>query len=425
MTTKGGLSQRIDFVAPSAGAKPSQSSIRRKRQSHFEVANASQKPRCESVGRSRRLRVVSGRRDQSAKRAYHFSATLPTVCLLILFVLMMFIRPAMASPSKADVEALVRTGSIDQLKSYLAEPGVDINDRPVKDRSLLDFAAQFDRVDMATYLLDHGARLDAKKVNWPNVGITPLHMAASFGSVHVEQLLLDRGAQVDTKAARGTTPLMYAASAGQLDAARLLLERGAGVDWTIQPYDQNAMGMAIEGEHLEMARMLESHGEKVEGRFLGAAAQNGDVETVRFILAHDVDMESLNIGVRMAILGKPERVVERKQILSDVLAHGADIDNLMNDLPPIVLASTADMVEFLLQHGAGGKKRTADTVIVRQLACKQDNNDEELVRILVVLRKHGIQLRDDKEPGQPALECARQFGLTEAKRYLLAVESAK
>jgi hypothetical protein len=329
---------------------------------------------------------------------------------------------AVAQPAGADADSLFRNGTFDQLKKRLAEPGVDINVRSSEDKSLLDVAAQLDRLDAATYLLDHSARVDSRKKNWPNVGITPLHVAAYFGSVKVEQLLLDRGADVDARAEGGATPLMFAAAAGQLATARLLIDKGARLDLTLNPYDETALDQAIRGGHLDMARYLESRGAHVGGGILGQAAFNGGAEAVRFVLAHDVDAKALDTGLRFAVIGEPSRLVERKQILLDLLAHGADIDNLANGLPPIVMANTADMVEFLIQHGAGKKTHTADTLIVRGLACRNATPDGELVKIFKVLQSNGIDLRDDQEAGESALDCARKKGLTAATRYLQAVE---
>lgn len=329
---------------------------------------------------------------------------------------------AIAQTADTDLESLIRDGNVDQLKRRLAAPGADVNARSSQDMSLLDIAAKFDRIDAATYLLDHGAQVESRKKSWPNVGITALHVAAYFGSVKVEQLLLDRGADVDTRAEVGATPLMFAAAAGQLATARMLIDKGAHLDLTIPRDDQTALDQAITGQHLEMARYLESRGAHVDGGILGQAAFNGDAETVRFVLAHDVDAKALDTGLRFAVIGEPSLIVERKQILSDLLARGADIDNLVDGLPPIVNARTADMVEFLIQHGAGKKTHTADTLIVRGLACRNATADKELVKIFTSLQSHGIEVRDDKEPGQSALDCVRQKGLTAATNYLLAVE---
>jgi ankyrin len=337
--------------------------------------------------------------------------------------LMLLAGPATAQSSTTDLEAIIRAGSVEQLKLYLAEPGVDINGRSAQDTSLLDIAAQFDRIDAATYLLDHGAQVDGRKKSWPNTGITALHVAAYFGGVQVEQLLLDRGAGVDALSKVGATPLMYAARAGQLGAARLLIDNGARLDLTTSR-EQTAMQEAILGEHLEMARYLESRGAEVSGGLLGQAALNGDAKSVRFVLQHHVDANDLNSGLNFALLGNPERVLERKQILSDLLTQGADIDHLTYGLPPMATAPTADMVEFLFQHGANVKVHTPDTLLVRGVACHHRDHDQELVHIFKVLRSHGVELRDDKEAGETALECVRRFGLTESTRYLLVVETS-
>jgi hypothetical protein len=66
-----------------------------------------------------------------------------------------------AAASEADrLVNLVREGSIEQLAAYLATPGRDINSRPDVDKALLDYAAEQNQVVVATWLLDHGAKVD-------------------------------------------------------------------------------------------------------------------------------------------------------------------------------------------------------------------------------------------------------------------------
>lgn len=82
-------------------------------------------------------------------------------------------------------------------------------------RTPLHFAARQNRPDILTWLLDHGANIEAMDID----GSRPLHVAAMNGSHEALAVLLDRGAAVDPQRQDGKTPLLMAQS---------LLARGPG-----------------------------------------------------------------------------------------------------------------------------------------------------------------------------------------------------
>jgi ankyrin repeat protein len=61
-------------------------------------------------------------------------------------------------------------------------------------------------------------------------GQTLLHGAASAGQADIARWLIEQGAKVDARTVQSSTPLMYAALAGKTDMARLLIARGADID---------------------------------------------------------------------------------------------------------------------------------------------------------------------------------------------------
>jgi ankyrin repeat protein len=56
--------------------------------------------------------------------------------------------------------ALVQSEDLQEIGAYLAQPGVGINDRPGDVKTLLDYAAEQNRVKVAQYLLDRGAEVN-------------------------------------------------------------------------------------------------------------------------------------------------------------------------------------------------------------------------------------------------------------------------
>ena len=57
--------------------------------------------------------------------------------------------------------ALVGSQDLEKISAYLAQPGVGINDRPDDFKTLLDFAAERNLVNVAQYLIDRGADVNA------------------------------------------------------------------------------------------------------------------------------------------------------------------------------------------------------------------------------------------------------------------------
>jgi ankyrin repeat protein len=102
-----------------------------------------------------------------------------------------------------------------------------------KDRSLLR-ATEWDNAtllhdavgqnhqDLATYLLDKGANVNAATKD----GITALHMAAQNGNLDIMKLLLERGAKIDVVDSKGWTPTDRAVKWSHPDAGEFLRQRG-------------------------------------------------------------------------------------------------------------------------------------------------------------------------------------------------------
>jgi hypothetical protein len=109
-------------------------------------------------------------------------------------------KPVLAGPEGAaaanTLESLVRTGSVTRLAQYLSTPGVDINARPGTDKSLLDYATEQKQLEIARYLVEHGARVDAMQMEGHDRGLTALHRAAIVDAADVAELLIAHGATV-------------------------------------------------------------------------------------------------------------------------------------------------------------------------------------------------------------------------------------
>jgi ankyrin repeat protein len=111
----------------------------------------------------------------------------------------------------------------------LAAAGADLRVR-LKGRTLLHDAARNGNVQVATWLIDHGADVNATNDCTDNCvehGWTPLHDAQRFRATEMSQLLLARGANIDATSANGRSALHVAAATGSLEGAFVLCRHGA------------------------------------------------------------------------------------------------------------------------------------------------------------------------------------------------------
>jgi len=113
----------------------------------------------------------------------------------------------------------------------------------------------------------------------------------------LETLLAGNRSLIAAKSTDGWTPLHLAAFFGKLEAARLLLNRGADANArSSNPMENTPLHAAASGKHSKIIRLLLDHGAAVNARQHGgwtamhAAAQNGDLESARQLVAAGADI---------------------------------------------------------------------------------------------------------------------------------------
>jgi hypothetical protein len=169
----------------------------------------------------------------------------------------------MSSAPKWLLSDAITAGDVDEVRRLLKTHPDLITDSPGSG-TWLHRAAQTDNVAMVAMLVEEFG-FDVNSPISKNNANGPLFWAAAEGCVNVARWLLDHGAKVDAPGINPPTPLASAATAGSLEIARLLLERGAdpNVLYGTMEYGDpptNALKQALMFGHQEVAALLREHG---------------------------------------------------------------------------------------------------------------------------------------------------------------------
>jgi ankyrin repeat protein len=159
----------------------------------------------------------------------------------------------------------IKRRDINKVKSLLdAQPKL-INTADSKNGTLFHVAAVNGYRDIAEFLIDRGAAVNAINLGGMG-GHTPLHIAAANnesirkqGCREVAELLIAKGAEINAKAYNGYTPLHYAAALGNKDIAELLIAKEADIN-AKNNSDATPLKIAVDTNHKELADLLRQHG---------------------------------------------------------------------------------------------------------------------------------------------------------------------
>lgn len=220
----------------------------------------------------------------------------------------------------------------------LIRAGADVNIANELGATPIWAASRNGSAALAAELLAAGADPDAPLL----LGETPLVTASRTGNPDVVRMLLERGADVNALGARGQTPLMFAAAQRHPDVVRVLLEHGAYVNAVSDSWSQ-LMAQAPHA-HPEHQAWVE-HGGNTALMF---AARVGDLESAKHLVAAGADVNSPSAWgttplavATYADFG--EQFLIREQTTRQVVSFDRD---------QILPGQFAELVEFLLEHGA-------------------------------------------------------------------------
>ncbi|XP_065828038.1 poly [ADP-ribose] polymerase tankyrase-1-like [Oscarella lobularis] len=119
-----------------------------------------------------------------------------------------------------------KKGDLARVARLVTVDNVNCRDQAGRNSTPLHLAAGYNQVEVAEYLLEHGADVNAKDKG----GLIPLHNASSYGHVEMAALLIKHGALVNATDRWNFTPLHEAAQKGRTQLCSLLILHGADVN---------------------------------------------------------------------------------------------------------------------------------------------------------------------------------------------------
>ena len=245
---------------------------------------------------------------------------------------------ALASGAEPALIDAVKTEDRLRIERLLAD-GADVNAPHGDGATALHWAAHRDLADVAALLIRNGADVDAADDH----GVTPLALACLNASESMVGLLLDAEADPNVATTSGVTPLMTAARVGDAGVVRRLLEAGADPTVAEAVRGQTALMWAVAENHTPAAAVLLEVGGGATTRSANGftpllfAAQQGNVEVARLLLAAGADVEE---AAPEGIAGDTNaRVLFREGSEASALLVAID-------------SGQADVARFLLERGA-------------------------------------------------------------------------
>ena len=133
------------------------------------------------------------------------------------------------SPNQKDPKGMpilmlaIQEKSMKTVDYLINAKGIDLNQTNITNETPLMFASLYGMLPEVKILVNQ------KEVPVNRSGWTPLHYACTNGHLDIALFLLDKGAAVDAPSPNDTTPIMMAIRAGNIQLVRLLLDRGADI----------------------------------------------------------------------------------------------------------------------------------------------------------------------------------------------------
>jgi ankyrin repeat protein len=160
----------------------------------------------------------------------------------------------LAAKSDFDIFEATAGGKVDAVSEILVRDAQAVKSWSADGFTALHFAAFFNRAEIASILIRHGADVSAASKN--PMKVAPLHSAAAAHSGAIVRILVGNGAPPNARQEGGWTALHEAAQIGDMEMVKTLLEHGADPQAKSDSGKTPAEMAAAKG-HKEIAELLE------------------------------------------------------------------------------------------------------------------------------------------------------------------------
>ncbi|MBI3934719.1 MAG: ankyrin repeat domain-containing protein [Acidobacteria bacterium] len=229
----------------------------------------------------------------------------------------------------------------------LLDQGADVKASQADGATALAWAVYHDDLETAELLIAAGADVNAAN----DYGVSPLALACTNQNPVMVETLLKAGANPKTAQWTGETPLMTATRLGTVEVVNLLLAHGADVNAKESRRGQTALMWAIAQGYPQIARILIEQGADVRARSHQLAA-DGFKPKVTTTWEGDLQVSSKG-GFTPLLFAAQQGDLETARLL---LAAGADVDESTEEDGTALLLASANGYEqlalFLLEMGA-------------------------------------------------------------------------
>ena len=234
-----------------------------------------------------------------------------------------------------DLLYFAQHSDIDTFSDKFNKSNVDINEADHKKRTLLLQAASFNNIDVAKFLIEKKANVDALDDENTNI----LGIVSNIGYTEMAEILIKAGASLNIEDDQKNRPLDYAVEKENIDIVKLLVKNGADLNYTNHNYN-----------------------------YLQDAVLRGKPDLISIFLEGGSDVnvlfEDKETLMDLLINSPPEEFEDIEKTILILIEHGFDINKNnprgQNSLHTACLYENTDILSILLKNGGNVHLKDGD-----------------------------------------------------------------